>query len=447
VTPTQARTAHDLDGLLDRAPWRPYHAWLIGLTALTIVFDGIDNQLLGVTIPTIMKEWAVPRAAFAPVVSLSYLGMMLGGAAAGWAGDRVGRRTALLASMGIFGVMTLGAALTHGVAALGWLRFAAGLGLGGAMPNAASLAAEYVPRDRRPLAVTSTIVCVPLGATLAGLLGIRWLPTTGWRALFMMGGVLPLLTGLVLWRLLPESPHYLARHRRLPELMSFLRRIGQDVGIEPTVTLANHRTSHPPAALLWSPDFRRDTLALWAAFFSCLLAVYLGFSWLPALLTGAGFAATVASTGIAAFNLGGVAGALSGALIIGRVGSRAAMLTMTAAAIAGAIILMNMALVPTASVARLMIFLTLTGGLINAVQTTMYALATHVYPSAARATGVGTAVAIGRLGAIASGYAGAWAIGAAGAVSFFGLMGAAMAVCFVALALVRRHILGDNRPH
>ena len=76
-----------------------YQRWLVALTALTIVFDGIDNQLMGVAIPTVMREWGVPRSAFAPVISLGYLGMMAGGAIAGLVGDRLGRRTALLGSM------------------------------------------------------------------------------------------------------------------------------------------------------------------------------------------------------------------------------------------------------------------------------------------------------------------------------------------------------------
>ena len=90
--------------------------------------------------------------------------------------------------------------------------------------------------------------------------------------------------------------------------------------------------------------------------------------------------------------------------------------------------------------------LALTGGLVNAVQTTMYALATHVYPSSVRATGAGVAVAIGRLGAILSGYAGTWAIEYRGSHSYFGLMAATMCVCFVALATVRRHVPASYRP-
>ena len=65
-----------------------------------------------------------------------------------------------------------------------------------------------------------------------------------------------------------------------------------------------------------SRGYRRDTFALWAAFFSCLLSVYLGFSWLPSILTSAGLGASVASTGITVFNLGGVVGAVGGGLLI-----------------------------------------------------------------------------------------------------------------------------------
>ncbi len=112
--PSQTADAVDLGHLLDDGRWTGYQKWLVLLTAITIVFDGIDNQLLGVSIPTMMKEWSVPRGAFSPVVSLGYFGMMLGGAAAGIAGDRFGRRTALLGSMVVFGAATLGAAFVHG---------------------------------------------------------------------------------------------------------------------------------------------------------------------------------------------------------------------------------------------------------------------------------------------------------------------------------------------
>jgi AAHS family 4-hydroxybenzoate transporter-like MFS transporter len=432
----------DVSQILDDGRWGPYQRWLVFLTALTIVFDGIDNQLMGVAIPTIMREWSVVRADFAPVVSLGYLGMMAGGAVAGIVGDRLGRKVALLASMVVFGAMTLAVAFVDDVASLGLLRFLTGVGLGGAIPNAAALAAEFVPQRRRPIAVTVTIVCVPLGATLAGLIAIPALPAIGWRALFVIGGVMPLIAAVWLIWLLPESPRYLARHRhRWPELVLSLRRMGHDV---PDDTAFGDVTAavppRPSLATLFGATFRIDTIALWAAFFSCLLAVYLGFSWVPSMLTGAGFSSSVASTGITAFNLGGVAGALVGGLSIARWGSRRSMLVMTGLAVISAGLMSVMPPVAGAAVLPIMLMLTATGALINGVQTTMYALAAHVYPAAIRATGVGTAVSFGRTGAVMTGFIGAWALERGGPATFFAVIAAAMAVSFVALASVRRHV-------
>ncbi len=431
----------DVGDLINQSPWTAYQRWVVFLTALTIVFDGIDNQLLGIVIPTLMREWGVARSAFAPVVSLGYLGMMIGGAIAGVAGDRFGRRTALLASMAVFGAMTLAAVTATAPAALGWLRLLAGIGLGGAMPNAAALVAEFVPLRERPIAVTVTIVCVPLGATIAGLLGIRLLPLVGWRLLFLAGGVVPLAAAIVLWRLLPESPRFLARDRsRRPELARTLGRMGHRVDDGATFVDATERAvERASIRALFRSDFRVDTIALWGAFFCCLLAVYSGFSWLTTLLSGAGFTPSSANTGITAFNLGGVAGALAGGIVIARAGSRISMLSMTAAAIVAAAVLSRTTLSPASGVA-IIGWLTLLGAMINGVQTTMYALAAHVYPGPIRATGVGTAVAFGRIGAILSGYAGSWAIGYHGSASYFGLIAAAMLATFIALAIVKRHV-------
>jgi AAHS family 4-hydroxybenzoate transporter-like MFS transporter len=397
---------------IDEGTWTTRQKALIALTALAIVFDGIDNQLLGVAIPSIMLEWSVPRSAFAPVVSIGYFGMMIGGAVAGLGGDRFGRRSSLLASMMLFGATTAFTAVVSTPTQLALLRLLASAGLGGAIPNAAALAAEYVPQRMRPVAVTLTIVCVPVGGTIAGLLGVRLLPVIGWHTLFVVGGVIPFLYALVLMRVLPESPGYVVR---------------QWTRWDETVRA------------LFARDFLRDTLALLAAFFSCLLAVYLCFSWLTSLLTSAGFDPATANIGITAFNLGGVAGALAGSVMIGRFGSRVPMLWMAAAAALSGIVLATMT-IDASRVVAVMAMLTLIGVLINGVQVALYALAAHVYPTAVRATGVGTASVIGRSGAIVSGYAGAWAIDYRGSASYFALIAAAMVSTLIALTFIKRHV-------
>ena len=433
----------DVASVLDEGHFSGYQKLLVAGTALAIILDGMDNQLLGNVIPALMKEWSLPRAPFTTVLALGPLGMILGGTAGGVLGDRIGRRTALVCSVLAFAVPTLAIAMVDGVTMLGVFRFLAGLGLGGAMPNAAALASEYVPRKQRPFAVTLTIVCIPLGGTLAALFAGQVLPRYGWRALFVIGGLLPLLIALALFRLLPESPQFLAiRRERWPELAVLLRRLGRDVSPEATFevpTAAATTRSRASIRELFAPALLRDTVGLSAAFFFCLLANYVGFNWIVAMLIGIGFAQVDASSALAAFNFGGVGGAVLGALVIQRLGSRVTLMGMSAIAVVSALAMTAMPLAPPMSAALIAMF-ALTGGLLNAVQTTMYAVAAHVYPTAIRGTGVGTAVAVGRIGNVVASYVGAFALDRGGAPAFFAAWALAMAIVCASLALVRRHI-------
>jgi AAHS family 4-hydroxybenzoate transporter-like MFS transporter len=438
-------TRTDVGVLLDEGRWSGYQRLLVAATALTIIFDGLDNQLLGAAIPSMMTEWALPRPAFASVLAAALFGMMIGSFIGGYVGDRLGRRVALLGSVVSFGLLTVLVSFAGDVTTLTVLRFFAGLGLGGAMPNAAALVSEYVPLRRRPFAVTLTVVCIPLGGTLAGFTGAVILPAYGWRALFLFGGGLPLVLAALLWKILPESPRYLAANRsRWPELTALLRRLGHQVSEDTEYVDSREKAVRARVSSLLVPEFRRDTLALCAAFFFCLLSVYTGTNWVPSLLTGAGFAVGIANYGLMAFNLGGVVGAILGAAIFARLGSRVTMLAMCGGAIAGCLLLANTAIAEQSTFAVLAM-LAWTGGLINAVQTTMYALAAHVYPAGIRATGVGTAVAVGRVGGVASPYAGAWAL-ESGPSQMFALIAGTLTIVFVALAAVKNHIPRYQTP-
>ena len=433
-------TTIDVGALLDEGPWSGYQKRLVAGAALAIIFDGLDNQLLGAAVPAMMREWSLPRPAFTSVLAAAMVGMVIGGFLGGYFGDRVGRRKALLGSVIWFGAFTILVSFAASVMTLTALRLLAGLGLGGAMPNAAALASEYVPLRRRPSAVTLTIVCIPLGGTVAGFLSALVLPAYGWRALFLVGGSLPLMLASLLWKALPESPRYLARQpARWPELAALLTRLGHSLPAAASFVDSRERSvTKTSVASLVTPDFRRDTLALCAAYFFCLLTVYMGVNWVPSLLTGAGFDVATASYGLTAFNLGGVVGAIIGALIFGRFGSRLTMLAMTVGAIGGCLVMANVT-IGDQSTLSVLTMLAWTGGLINAVQTTMYALAAHVYPAGIRATGVGTAVAFGRIGGVAAPYAGAWAL-ESGPSQMFAVMAGALGVVFAALAAVRHHI-------
>jgi MFS transporter, AAHS family, 4-hydroxybenzoate transporter len=347
-----------------------------------------------------------------------------------------------------FAVLTLAIAFVNSIEMLAALRFLAGVGLGGAMPNAATLASEYVPRRQRPFAVTLTIVCIPLGGALAGELAARVIPSYGWRMLFLLGGVIPIALAVLLWKVLPESPRYLAKRReRWPELTNTMRRMGHDVPVDAEYTEAvAGGAPMTSVSSLFSRSFARDTLALCASFFFCLMVNYVVILLLPAMLTAddVGFTQPAASRALAMSNYGGVAGAILGALAIQRMGSRVTMLGMSAAAIVCALVLAGARIDPSDTM-FLMVMLLLTGGLLNAVQTTMYALAAHVYPTEIRGTGVGFAVAVGRIGNVLAGYVGAYALDRGGPPGYFTSMAILMAVVFVSLAAVRRHVPRTTR--
>src|SRR4029079_11343508 len=161
-------------------------------------------------VPFIAPEWGFANGApFRNALATGPFGMMIGGLLGGVLGDRYGRRTALLGSVLAFAVLTISIAFVDSVFALGVLRFIAGVGLGGAMPNAATLASEYVPRRQRPFAVTLTIVCIPLGGFAASSMAAWVGPTYGWRALFIIGGIVALVPAAVLGQEVPAYPRSL----------------------------------------------------------------------------------------------------------------------------------------------------------------------------------------------------------------------------------------------
>jgi AAHS family 4-hydroxybenzoate transporter-like MFS transporter len=439
--------------LIDDGPWSTYQKLLILGTALAIVVDGLDNLLLPNAVPALIQDWGLPRGAFTTALAIGPFGMMIGGLVGGVAGDRFGRRPTLLACVALFGALTCSIAFVDSIAALGVLRLLAGIGLGGAMPTAVTLAAEYVPIRQRPFAVTATIVCIPLGGALAGELAAVVIPAYGWRALFLVGGALPLALSVLLLKLLPESPKFLAgRPERWPELVHVLRRSGHDVPADATFAAPPGAGSTAGfvarVAGLFRGGFARDTFALWAAFFFGLMVNYVIMLLLPALLTSAsiGFSQAAASRALAMSNYGGVVGALLGALALQRFGSRTAMLGMAGGGVVCGIVLAGWPLDAGMTVG-LMAMLLLTGGLFNGVQTTMSALAAHMYPTANRSTGVGTAVAVGRVGNVVAAFAGSMAIDRGGPPAYFILWSVLMLLVLLALACIMRHVPGTTeRP-
>ena len=440
----------DVGAVIDEGRWTGYQKLLIFGTALTIILDGVDNQILPNAIPYIAPEWfpdmerPAASAQLRSALAWGPAGMMIGGLLGGVIGDKFGRRTALLLSVITFAILTFLVAFIESVGMLSALRFLAGIGLGGAMPNAAALASEYVPRRQRPFAVTLTIVCIPLGGFLASTMTRLLAPQFGWQGLFIAGGIVPLVLAAVLWKVLPESPRYLAsRRERWGELTRTMRRIGHAVPDDVEYVEAAAGGGPPKKAKirdLFAPQYLRDTLGLFGSFFFCLMVNYVVIQLLTSTLRDqGGFTPEAAPSGLQWVNIGGVIGAVLGALVIQRIGSRVTMLGMSVAAIGFSIVLAQMNLDP-GNAFTLLVLLLITGGLLNAVQTTMYALAAHVYPTEIRSTGVGTAVAFGRVGNILAVYVGGYALDTGGVPGYFGSWAVLMALVFISLAVIQRHV-------
>jgi AAHS family 4-hydroxybenzoate transporter-like MFS transporter len=431
VTPHTEKTSIDLSQVLDHGPWTGFQISTMLWAALAVIFDGFDNQLIGFAIPSIMKDWGLPRSDFAPVVAIGLIGMTTGSAIGGFLGDRFGRRIALLGSVILFGLATGGASLTNGVTMLAAMRFLAGAGIGGALPIASTLIAEFTPLRRRPLAVTLTIVCVPLGGMVAGLVAGRVLPTLGWRTLF---------AGLLAF-ILPESPRFLARRPALwPKLVALLQKMNVPAAADSTFAdVAEQKVeTRTPVSALFGKGRLGDTLSLWLAFFSCLISVYMVFSWLPTLLTSKGLGLADSSLGLTVYNFGGVLGPLLFGSLMSRFGSRWILIGGALGGSLSAFALRDIGAPGTADMA-LLTALGIHGFFVNAVQTTMFALAAHVYPTSVRATGSASALAIGRIGSILSASAGSRLV-QGGQPAYFGFIALAMAGTLTGLALVRNHI-------
>jgi AAHS family 4-hydroxybenzoate transporter-like MFS transporter len=432
----------DIGATLDDGPFTTMQRCVVLLAALAIVLDGFDGQLIGFAIPVLIREWGITRGAFAPAVAAGLIGMGIGSACAGIVADRFGRRQAVIGSVFLFGIATCAIGFAPDVAAIAILRFFAGLGIGGALPTATTMTAEYTPARRRTMMVTATIVCVPLGGMLAGLFAHEVLPRYGWRGLFFAGGALPLVLGFVLVRALPESPRYLARRpARWPELGALLARMQRPVApgtVFTDVKDARAAGGRSGFGALFASGQARDTIALWCAFFMCLLAVYAAFSWLPTMLAASGLSVSVAGAGLTAYNLGGVIGALLCAWAIAHAGSRWPLALCSIGGAASAVWLMGVD--ASRHTGWLIVGLGLHGLFVNAVQSTMYALCAYIYPTAVRATGTASALAFGRLGAILSAFAGAIVITTGGAGAYLTMLAVAMGVVCIALLAVRRHI-------
>jgi MFS transporter, AAHS family, 4-hydroxybenzoate transporter len=390
--------ALSVNDLIDKRPPSAFQIRTIALCGLVILFDGFDTQAMGFLVPSIAAEFGVPRAAFGPALSAGLFGLMIGAMASGPIADRWGRRSAIILSVLVFGAMSLLTVRAGSLNELVLLRFLTGVGLGGAMPNAVSLAAEYAPKRLQAVFVSAIFVGMAGGAVVASLVGGALMPIWGWRSVFVVGGLLPLALALVLLKVLPESLRFLAVVGADRERMSaIVRRIAPELGgVSLAPVPASERREGLSVKHLFTEGRARGTLLLWIPFFMNLLILYFILSWLPSLLSDAGMPVSAGITAVAAFSIGGIIGTLLEGPLMKTFGVYRPM---------AAEFIASVALVWLASLIfanfTLMIVVTFALGIsVQGAQAGLNVLAAMYYPTSIRSTGVGWSLGVGRVGAI-----------------------------------------------
>lgn len=361
------RLKHMVDGHHSSAA-----AITVALCFLGALCEGFDVQAAGVAASGISHDFHPTASALGFLFSASGVGLLVGAVSGGHLADRVGRKAVLVASIGAFGAFSLLTSVAPDMPSLTGARLLTGLGLGGAMPNLIALAADASTSSSRNSSVAAAYVGMPLGAAAASLV-VFLIPLDAWRVVFQVGGVAPLIV-------LPLMVLYLPRSK-----------------LATTVVASGAPKRAKIPRVLFVKGRALNTLLLWASFFLIVLTLHLMVNWLPFLLVGRGLLKGQAAMAQAGFNVGGAATALWVGTLLDSRRQRTAII----ASLAILPVMLYLIAVSPARSELLFGLAVLLGGAILAQQVIVFAVASACYPAAARGTGVGAAVAAGRLGSLA----------------------------------------------
>lgn len=376
---------------IDIAPAQGRTGWVVTLCWIAVILDGFDLVVLGALIPT-LTGGDVPfmtraEATFASTIGL--VGMTVGALSIGAATDRIGRRRALIWAVAAFSVLTALCGLAQTPNQLALFRFLAGIGLGGCLPTAIAMVTEF-SRGQAGRAATRVMTGYHVGAVATALLGLVLLPGVGWRGMFFAGALPGLVVVPLMIRHLAESPAFLLARGRRGEAEAIAGAHG--------IVLADMVAEAPRVSVrtLFEGRYLRTTLAVWVTSFMGLLLVYALNSWLPQLMIDAGYGLQRGLWLLLLLN----AGAICGLLVAGQVGDRIGLkLAATLWFGAGAVLLALLSWKMPVMLLYPVVFLT--GCFVFSAQVLVYAFTAWRYPAAIRATAIGMAAGVGRLGAIA----------------------------------------------
>jgi AAHS family 4-hydroxybenzoate transporter-like MFS transporter len=405
--PSHASYTTNVTDLIDRRPLSALQIRVFVLGTLVILFDGANTISISVAAPSIAAALKLPISAFGPIFSAGQAGLLIGALALGPLADRWGRKALVIASTLVFGIFSLFTPWAASFDQLFMFRLLAGIGLGGAAPNVVALASEYAPKRMRSSLVTLMWAAFPLGGVLIGLMGAGSLD---WQMIFYIGGAVPIAVSLLLLSSLPESPTFLImRGGDTRRAAGIVRRIAPDLSAAALdrLSVTDQKLPGVPVKYLFSKGSALGTLLLWIPFFCDFLILVSVNSWTPSLLRASGFSVSRAGFAIALNSIG----SMVGAIIVGRLMDRfGAYFTLTAAFLGAAVSVGTLGYA-TSTFTVIAVFVTLSGFFAGAAQAGVIALAALMYPVSVRSTGVGWAMALGRLGAVVGPLAGGILLG------------------------------------
>lgn len=430
-----------LSDIIDRSRLGADQFKVLALCALAVVLDGFDVQAMGFVAPAIKQEWQVMPAVFGPIFSASLVGMVIGSLLLSTLADRIGRRPVLIGAVIASGLVTLATAYADSVQALMVLRFITGIGLGAILPNALALTSEYSPARHKTFLVMMMACCLSIGAAVGGATAALVIPEWGWRAVFVIGGIGPVVVGLLMLWLLPESLEVmLLTGRGRGTVVRILKRMAPELAVadDTRIVYGETKSGGAPIRDLFADGRRATTLLLWLMHFANLAILYFLANWLPTLVKEAGLPLRTSVIAGAILQGASVAGALCLARLITRYGFfRVLPVSYLAGTVAIALIGQVATSPPTLFATVFVVGFCVIGGL-NGIN----ALAVSSYPASLRTTGIGWALGVGRFGSILAPVLGGillanqWSIGAlflVAAVPALVLAGALLAMQRLAL--------------
>ena len=362
-------------------------------------FDGYDISSISMAVPSLSHAWHAAPATFAITFVMSNIGVMVGALASGPAGDRLGRKPVILASLVFLGVFSFASAYVGSIQALAYLRFLTGLGIGALMPTTVALVSDYAPERLRAVATMAIFCGNPLGGFLGGQLIALLLPIYGWTVIFTIGGVLPLILFPVLLIWMPELPRFMLAHRlRSARAMRIYATLGIDpdaapaTGRAPQIEIARGNT----ISALFADGYALRTILFWIMFFCSLMSLYLIGFWLPTVLHLEGLTPANAVFASSLYSAGGVLSVLG----IGPLTRRFGLEPTLAGCLAFGIVVIAAVALGNLPYLLLLATIFVMGVCVVGGQCGINGLSAARYPARIRNTGVGWALGMGRLGGI-----------------------------------------------